>query len=447
VAFTPDGGHLITGGDDHHLHVWEIGPKPLRTFTLEHASGIRCVAVARHDKHWELLTGTSDGRLRLWRVPNNMVPHDERPQVDVRVHAGAVQAVAFDGAGGRFGSAGQDERIKVWSETGRELAALRGLNGLAFLRDGKTLLAPQADGTVAAWDSSLRSPLGLRDLPRPLTHLTFSPDGKLLAALSDERKVALWEAGSLTPVPVPTAVGEVFAVGFGGDGQCLVARGGPGGGLLLSRATKPDPSVALVGWTGTPVAGAFSPDGRRLALVGPDRAVSVWDTADGHRIWAADTTEAALVRVALSRDGSRLVVLTEREIVARGAAGEVLCAHERPAGSGPPAISPDGLRVATASKDGVVRVWDVDRPDDDGLTLAGRDGSALGLAFTPDGRRVATADKDGAVRIWDTRSEQELVELAARPTEVLALAFAPDGRLAASGKDKSLQVWDGRPLP
>jgi WD40 repeat protein len=449
VAFTPDNGHLITGGDDHHLHVWELGPKLQRSFTLEHASGVRCVAVSRHDKYWDLLTGTSDGRLRLWRIPNNMILQDEHPQVDIRGHALAVQAVKFDGTGARFGSVGRDGLVKLWRETGRELATLRGLNSIAFLRDGKQLLTPQLDGTVASWDSSLRRSLGVvKDLPRPLTFLAFAPNGQRLAALTDERKVALWETDTMKPMPLPTTNGEVFAVGFGTDSQCLVLRGGSGGSLLLSLATGPEASVNLIGLTGSPVASAFSQDGRRLALVGSDRTVSTWDITDGHRLSTTAIPGEGSVRIALSNDGGRVAILTEREIAARnGETGQLLFAREKPAGLGTVAMSPNGLRIAMAGKDGVVRVWDVDKAEDDGRTLFGQEGNSLSLAFTPEGTRLATMGKDGVVRIWDPASEQELLGLVDQPVEILALAFAPDGRLAMSGKDKSLQMWDGRPLP
>ncbi|QJW99125.1 WD40 repeat domain-containing serine/threonine protein kinase [Frigoriglobus tundricola] len=447
AAFTPDNGHLITGGDDHHVRVWDLGPKPQRTFTLDHTSGVRCLAVSRHAKHWELLAGATDGRLRLWHLPNNMASHDERPRVDVRGHADTVQAVAFDGTGTRFGSVGRDGLVKVWTDTGRERATLRGLNGVAFLRDGKQLLAPQPDGTVASWDSSFRrSHAVVRDLPRPLTQLAFAHDGQRLAALTDDRKVALWESGSMTPVPLPAATGDVHAIGFGADRQCLAVRTGSDGQWLLGSVTRPEASVRLATGAGTPVAGAFSSDGRRLALVGPDRTAGVWDTASGRRLLSAALADETGARMSLSSDGRRLAVLSGRQLVVRDVeTGEILCTREKPAGPGTVAISPDGLRVAIATRDGVVRVWDVDRADE-GHTLAGRDGSTLGLAFTPDGRRLATAGKEGTVRIWDHRTEQELMGLD-QPAEVLAMAFAPDGRFAVSGKDKSLQIWDGRPLP
>jgi hypothetical protein len=66
------------------------------------------------------------------------------------------------------------------------------------------------------------------------------------------------------------------------------------------------------------------------------------------------------------------------------------------------AFSPDGSRIASASEDRSVKVWDA-ATGEELLTLKGHDHGVFGVAFSPDGTRIASASLDGTVRVWDAR--------------------------------------------
>jgi WD40 repeat protein len=107
------------------------------------------------------------------------------------------------------------------------------------------------------------------------------------------------------------------------------------------------------------------------------------------------------------------------------------------------AFSPDGRTVAAGSRGGVVRFWDAPSRRQDGAALEAHAGSVYSVAFSPDGRILAAASADGTVQLWSVHSHTLLGQLNNHAGAIAALAFSPNGgSLAAADVRGTVLLWD-----
>jgi len=77
-----------------------------------------------------------------------------------------------------------------------------------------------------------------------------------------------------------------------------------------------------------------------------------------------------------------------------------------------------------------------------GVKHCGHSDYVFSVAWSPDGGRLATGSKDRVVKVWDAASGQQLLNLIGHSDAVRSVAWSPDAtRLAAASIDETVQVY------
>ncbi|KAF8834181.1 WD40 repeat-like protein [Paxillus ammoniavirescens] len=98
---------------------------------------------------------------------------------------------------------------------------------------------------------------------------------------------------------------------------------------------------------------------------------------------------------------------------------------------------PGGKQVVSCSIDKTVRMWDVEKGEQEGTSMV-HEGRVYALAVTKDGKRVLSGGDDKRITMWDVGTHGRIEEWAGHTDEIRSIALSPDDRLAASGD------WDGK---
>jgi RNA polymerase sigma factor (sigma-70 family) len=312
--------------------------------------------------------------------------------------------------------------------------------GLAFSPDGKYVACALNNELTAAWETDTgREVFRLPDKKSGYALCQFTPDGKLVLRAGERLRFLELPSGKETDSRPVGAVSRLTR-----DAALFVRVVNERKEIALGDAVTGKETHRLAVSTasdGRENGLAFSPDGKRLAVVHDRREVQVWDTATGAKVRTVSLAAGTVnngdpsYAVGFSGDGGDVHFGTHQGFVLRW---RVADGAELPTLSTSLArqvclmtTTPDGRTVVTADYSGGFHRWDA--------ATGKRVGPASGYttpiraAFLPTGGQVVVADAVGRIDIWDAATGKVVRALPSPTVGLTALDVSPDGKLLAVG--------------
>ncbi len=107
------------------------------------------------------------------------------------------------------------------------------------------------------------------------------------------------------------------------------------------------------------------------------------------------------------------------------------------------AISPDGTKLVTGSKDSTAKIWDMSSGQCLQTLTTGHTDYISSVAISPDGTKVFTGSWDNTAKIWGISSGQCLHTFTGHTDHISSVAISPDGtKLVTCSGDGTAKVWD-----
>ncbi len=201
---------------------------------------------------------------------------------------------------------------------------------------------------------------------------------------------------------------------------------------------------------------AYSPDGKTLAVAGPDDFLEIWDVPSRLRVVSLPPREAFIGYAVFSPQGDLLATDAGNQIqLWRTGTWDLMRQLPLAGFAGPLKFSPDGKRLACMCYSKEAIVWEVGQWTEVRRIPGVRPtGAHIGsLDFSPDGEALVIGDYNHRLQVVDLATGDTQFDIPeAHPEPITFVAWSPDGSVIASGSGYTggaILLWDaasGNPL-
>jgi WD40 repeat protein len=227
MAVCPDETMVVSGSADGRLRLWNVEEGGVVGDPWEgHSAAVRCLDWSPNTRTREIASGSEDGTIRRWN-PNT----GRQIAPPIETGHGYVDAVKYSPRGDKFASCGYDSVIQVWSKDSELLIEIKGHDSAVFSlcwsKDGAYIFSGSGDYTIRKWQwIDGKELIVLRGHTNHVRFICLSPDERHLVSASSDCSVLIWNLETNQQVGHPLLHDDqLLAIAIPSDGRYIASAG------------------------------------------------------------------------------------------------------------------------------------------------------------------------------------------------------------------------------